>query len=131
MFVFLSNGDIAGNVYELHTPDGGSYYEYTYNVLTVTNDRLSFSIKACNDAHIMLQTVPGSIVDRHFEIVIGGWSNTRSAIRDSRGVCFQLIIVLFYVFPFMIISAIKAEIFALYHYVDVGRRFLSDTILGL
>jgi Farnesoic acid 0-methyl transferase len=76
----------VGNIYEFHTPDDGSSYEYRYNVLTTADDKLSFTVKACNDAHIMLQTVPGNNDATHFEIVIGGWSNTRSAIRDRRGV---------------------------------------------
>jgi hypothetical protein len=81
IYIFFS-----GNIYELHTRDDGNAYQYNYSIITVWDERLSFSVKACNDAHIMLQTVPGSTTDKHFEIVIGGWSNTRSAIRASRGV---------------------------------------------
>ena len=76
----------VGNFYELHTPDDGPAYQYTYNVLTTRDDKLSFMVKACNDAHIMLQTVPGSTTDAHFEIVIGGWANERSAIKNRQGV---------------------------------------------
>jgi Farnesoic acid 0-methyl transferase len=77
--------NFVGNIYEMHTPDDGSNYDYTYHTLIPKDDRLSFSVKGCNDAHIMTQTVPGSTVDKHFEIVIGGWTNTRSAIRSRRG----------------------------------------------
>jgi hypothetical protein len=84
---------ILGNIYEFHTPDDGSSYEYKYNVITTSDDKLSFTVKACNDAHIMLQTVPGNTDATHFEIVIGGWSNSRSAIRDRRGVGNKLLLI--------------------------------------
>merc|ERR1712111_303112 len=42
---------------------------------------ISFKVKAKTDAHILLSQHYGG--DGH-EIVIGGWSNTQSAIRDSK-----------------------------------------------
>ena len=88
---------LAGNVYELHTPDSGQSYAYTFSVITFWDERLSFNVKACNDAHIMLQTVPGSTVDKHYEVVIGGWSNTRSVIRSSQQVNFSALFVCLFV----------------------------------
>jgi Farnesoic acid 0-methyl transferase len=55
-------------------------------VITFWDERVIFNVKACNDARIMLQTIPGSTVDKHYEVVIGGWSNTRSVIRSSQQV---------------------------------------------
>lgn len=44
------------------------------------NNDIIFRVKNKNDAHILLTTEAG----REFEIVIGGWSNTRSVIRNRR-----------------------------------------------
>jgi len=42
---------------------------------------ISFKVRAKSDAHVLLSQYSGG--DGH-EIVIGGWSNTQSAIRDSK-----------------------------------------------
>lgn len=73
----------VGNVWELHTPDDGSNYKYTYNTFTTHGHIISFEVNACNDAHVLLQSVPGSSDDSCYEIVIGGWSNTKSVIRNG------------------------------------------------
>lgn len=77
---------ISDNVYELQTPDDGQDYKYVYNLITTSSHTLIFWVKACNDAHILLQSIPGSMTDQAFEIVIGGWGNTRSVLRDKKGV---------------------------------------------
>ena len=74
---------LVGNIYELHTPDDGAGQVYDYNIITTRNEMLSFSVKACNDAHILLQSVPGSTQAKSFEVVLGGYNNTRSDIRDG------------------------------------------------
>ncbi len=40
-------------------------------------------MQACNDAHIGLSTTPEAVDEKTYEIVIGGWENKRSAIRDA------------------------------------------------
>ena len=41
-------------------------------------------IQACHDAHIALMERPGNDTLDTYEIVIGGWENTKSAIRDQK-----------------------------------------------
>ena len=84
MYVFVAVApSTEGNLYELHTPDDGSRHVYDYNVLTTRDDVLTFSVQACNDAHVLIQSVPGSIDAKCFEIVLGCCENTQSQLREG------------------------------------------------
>ena len=48
------------------------------------SQRAVFRVRACNDAHVALSEGLGNTQIRTTEIVIGGWANTRSAIRAGR-----------------------------------------------
>ena len=67
----------------MHTPDDGTRHSYDYNIVTTRDEVITFSVQACNDAHILLQSVPGSIDAKCFEIVLGAYDNTRSDIREG------------------------------------------------
>ena len=45
----------------------------------------AFRVAACNDAHIALVQNPDDILNNAIEIVLGGWSNAKSAIRSKPG----------------------------------------------
>ena len=42
---------------------------------------LTFRVQACNDVHLGLSDVPVGDSTANYEVVIGGWSNSKSAIR--------------------------------------------------
>lgn len=70
----------------MHTPD-----EYLYkdvSDLDINIDLLQsivFHVRACNDAHVgLFKSLPSPNIRRFYEIVIGGWGNTKSVIRDRR-----------------------------------------------
>lgn len=71
---------------EIHSP-----VAYTWDILgddcvTVPcNDTfITFQVKACRDAHILLMQ-DNSTTMNIYKLVIGGWANTRSAIRLQQG----------------------------------------------
>ncbi|XP_019633508.1 PREDICTED: uncharacterized protein LOC109476932 [Branchiostoma belcheri] len=55
-------------------------YRYRWDVPQLTGTRFTFEVSVNNDAHIGLSPVNNDVADM-YEIVIGGWTNTRSAIR--------------------------------------------------
>ncbi|KDR23720.1 C3 and PZP-like alpha-2-macroglobulin domain-containing protein 8 [Zootermopsis nevadensis] len=55
--------------------------EYQFN--PVTSGALHFKVKAANDAHIALTAGPAE-GDPMYEIFIGGWGNSKTAIRRNR-----------------------------------------------
>jgi hypothetical protein len=64
-------------------PQTAAIYDYSQFYMTVNGrTHVVFTVKACNDAHIALSTIPGNFATLTMEFVIGGWSNTRSAIRQ-------------------------------------------------
>ena len=69
-------------IVERHT---GDKYEYQLlHTLEAGHEkaaRVSFSLRANNDAHIALGSSLGH-ADAHWEIVLGGWGNSASVIRD-------------------------------------------------
>ncbi|KAJ8320807.1 hypothetical protein KUTeg_002394 [Tegillarca granosa] len=66
-----------------HTPD--NYYYHSLSQNGATRTFLIFNVRACNDAHIGLFTTFPSMNQRQFyEIVIGGWGNTKSVIRKVK-----------------------------------------------
>ncbi|ELU10678.1 hypothetical protein CAPTEDRAFT_63764, partial [Capitella teleta] len=59
-------------------------YTYTQNwVSVVDQDHIVMKVQACADAHIIFSETEDEISDNVYEVIIGGWDNTKSAIRDS------------------------------------------------
>jgi len=54
-----------------------------YQFFPVTSGSLFFKVKAANDAHIALSPAPTEGTPL-IEIMIGGWGNTKTAIRKDR-----------------------------------------------
>jgi hypothetical protein len=72
-------------------PQTAAIYDYSQFYMTVNGrTHVVFTVKACNDAHIALSTIPGNFATLTMEFVIGGWSNTRSAIRSVCSVRLKL-----------------------------------------
>ena len=61
------------------TPNLYQFMDIGINWANVTN--ITFQVEACNDAHIALSENFEQYGSRTYEIVLGGWSNTQSAIR--------------------------------------------------
>ena len=63
----------------VHTPDIWAF-EYAW---TSALDRsyLTFQIRACHDAQLALATLPTVADVLAYQVIIGGWINTKSAIR--------------------------------------------------
>jgi len=70
------------------TPDDwNTFYDFK-DGLTAGNGQLTFQVKASNDAHIALGSASitysgGRQIPEHYEIVLGGWSNSKSLIRST------------------------------------------------
>ncbi|KAI8493475.1 hypothetical protein Bbelb_288720 [Branchiostoma belcheri] len=58
-------------------------YRYRWDVPQLTGTRFTFQASARNDVHVGLSSVHHDVSDM-YEIVIGGWRNTRSAIRRRK-----------------------------------------------
>ncbi|XP_077993133.1 macrophage mannose receptor 1-like [Glandiceps talaboti] len=63
-----------------HTDSTSDQYDYRFVSTPVQNSRVTFEVKAVSDVHIALSP-NDTIIDPMYEVVIGGWSNTQSAIR--------------------------------------------------
>jgi len=53
---------------------------------TISNNSFELNIRASNDIHIKL-----THLDLEYEIVLGGWNNTKSVIRENNNEIFNLI----------------------------------------
>ena len=101
LYHYLWFQDNVGNIMELpfcpvHFFSGdvirvttGSEYGYGPNWFNLTKTGQSvfyFKVQICSDAHLLLIEDNSNIDNRHYEIIISGWNNTRSAIRKTRRV---------------------------------------------
>lgn len=72
-------------VVPLSTPDRYIYqYVHDMGVDITGHTSITFQVMACNDAHIALSQSKGVDTNNTYEIVIGGWSDQRSVIRDCK-----------------------------------------------
>ncbi|CAH1798336.1 unnamed protein product [Owenia fusiformis] len=71
-----------GVIGTFQTPNQKSYRHPPIDVNG--NTVIKFNVKACNDAHLLLQKTPGDTNNDLYQIVIHGWAgNPKSAIRDG------------------------------------------------
>ena len=73
------------NEFQVYTP---GEYSYTRVFLAKQDQAFRFSFKGCKDAHIFLQanafeTTGGTEKTPGYEIVLGGYENTESDIRNG------------------------------------------------
>ena len=68
-----------GNVYRLITKHD---VDYGTSWLIVKRQYITFSVRACSDAHIALLGQVGNFRDDLVEIVIGAWENTKVIKKD-------------------------------------------------
>ncbi|XP_071174075.1 uncharacterized protein [Mytilus edulis] len=76
----------------IKTPNLYKYIPLTDNGIAMGNpvrQSISFKVKANNDAHVALMS-SNNPNDPLYEIVLGGWGNTQSAIRDRKQGASQL-----------------------------------------
>ena len=58
-------------------------YHYNHAWRTVqARSSVSFKVRACNDAHVLFAKTQGVTTIDAYELLIGGWSNTKSVLRD-------------------------------------------------
>lgn len=70
------NRDLTTDIY---TYGGAHTTNYVGDIDMTGKTHVEFKVKAAHDAHVLLTSDNGSV----FEIVIGGWSNSKSKIRSS------------------------------------------------
>ena len=73
----------AGNEFTLRTPDEGEQHSYESVWLAPKEEYLAFTFQGCNDLHVALCEVPEVYTENCYEVVVGGWDNMRSVIRDN------------------------------------------------
>ena len=65
--------------------DVDTHSRYAYNtswVDVVGKSSMVFQVKACSDVHLALARIPGEAQVQAYEVVIGGWENSKSVIRS-------------------------------------------------
>ena len=73
----------VGLQYVANTPNDENYKYHWVSV--VGHNFLIFSVQAENDAHLALSAVPGNAKVHTYEVVIGGWGNSKTLIKTSLG----------------------------------------------
>ena len=58
-------------------------YQYLPEVNVTHKTEVTFRVRAKSNAYVALSSVYGETTDKTYEIVIGGWENTKSVIRSS------------------------------------------------
>ena len=71
------------NLKRTSSTSGGNYILITP---IISNNSFELNVKASNDIHIKLKNL-----DIEYEIVLGGWNNTRSVVRENNNIIFNLI----------------------------------------
>ncbi len=71
---------------DLTTP---SHHEYMYFDAEdvspmLDNQQFTFAAQIANDAHVLLKRPQADNSENGYEIVIGGWANTKSVLRDEK-----------------------------------------------
>lgn len=56
-------------------------YQYLPEVAVSKKSHVTFRVRAGADAHVALSTMYGDTDRKTFELVLGGWNNSRTAIR--------------------------------------------------
>jgi len=56
-------------------------YQYLPEVAVSKKSDVTFRVRAGADAHVALSTVYGDTDRKTYELVLGGWKNSRSAVR--------------------------------------------------
>jgi len=73
--LFVANNE---SVYILKTPGDNQHSKMW---LTTVSHYITFDFQACSDVKLALSTNPFITTDNVYEIIIGGWVNTKSVIR--------------------------------------------------
>ena len=73
----------AGNKFHAST---STKYEHDKVLAVPRSDSFTFSVKACNDAHLLLESKPFNN-DSSYEVLIGNSGNTKVQILDGPWVC--------------------------------------------
>lgn len=73
----IANNNYTDNLSINYVPNNNKYIEINPIVNT---DRINLKLKAKNDIHILIEF---ENTDNIYEIVLGGWNNTKSVIRNS------------------------------------------------
>lgn len=70
---------------EIYTPNGYNYQVVGDDRVTIPGGEtyVKFEVKACNDAHVLLMQGT-STTQSIYELVIGGWGNSQSVIRNQQ-----------------------------------------------
>lgn len=77
LFNTIDYACIVGDTYSVFTQ---SDYRYDYTWVQPTGSSVEFRVRTCNDGHILLSSSLLDVADG-YEIVLGGYDNTRSDIR--------------------------------------------------
>jgi len=56
-------------------------YQYLPEVAVSKKSHVTFRVRAGADAHVALSTMYGDTDRKTYELVLGGWNNSRSAVR--------------------------------------------------
>lgn len=79
--ILKKNSYTIGGPREVSTIDGGDCLSYTFH--PIRHGHLDFEVRTPHNAHISLTFGPKE-TDPMYEIILGGWENTKSVIRYKR-----------------------------------------------